>query len=115
VEGDPHLRSTKRVAGYGIHAKDGEIGHVEDFIIDDEEWAIRYVVVDTRNWLPGKKVLVSPRWVSRIAWSAKEILVDLTTEEITTAPGWDPNDSVDRDYEAELHAHYDRTPYWVGR
>jgi hypothetical protein len=59
--GDPHLRSTKEVAGYRIGAADGEVGHVEDFVVDDEEWAIRYVGVDTSNWLPGKKVLISPR------------------------------------------------------
>jgi hypothetical protein len=52
---DPHLRSTHQVTDYHIQAKDGEIGHVEDFIIDDETWAIRYLIVDTRNWWPGKK------------------------------------------------------------
>ncbi len=115
VEGDPHLRSTKEVAGYGIHAGEDEIGHVEDFIVDDEGWVIRYVAVDTRNWLPGKKVLVSPQWTSRISWSEKGIFVDLAGEEIKTAPEWGPNDPIDRAYEAELHAHYGRTPYWESR
>ena len=62
---DHHSRSTCEVAGYRIHAEDGEIGHVEDFMIDDETWAIRYLIVDTRNWWPGKKVLVSPQWIER--------------------------------------------------
>lgn len=62
---DPHLRSTDNVGGYCIQALDGDIGHVEDFIIDDETWAIRYLVIDTRNWWAGKKVLVSPKWIER--------------------------------------------------
>jgi hypothetical protein len=57
---DTHLRSTEAVTGYGIEAADGEIGHVEGFVLDDESWAIRYMEVATRNWWPGKKVLVSP-------------------------------------------------------
>lgn len=111
--GDPHLRSTQEVVGYGIAAADGEIGHVEDFIIDDEEWQIRYVAVDTRDWLPGKKVLVSPRWVSEISWLEGRMSVDLGRDEITGAPEWDPNAPVDWEYETELHAHYGRTPYWA--
>jgi len=51
------------ITGYHIHATDGEIGHVEDFMVDDEIWAIRFLVVATRNWLPGKKVILSPRWI----------------------------------------------------
>jgi len=58
---DPHLRSIREVSGYHIHATDGELGHVEDFVIDDETWAIRYLIVDTRNWLPGKKILIAPQ------------------------------------------------------
>ena len=53
------------MTGYHIEATDGGIGHVKDFIIDDETWAIRYLEVDTRNWWPGKKVLVSPQWINR--------------------------------------------------
>ena len=61
---DPHLRSIEAVTGYHIHASDGEIGHVEDFLIEDADWSIRYLVVDTKNWWPGKKVLISPRSVT---------------------------------------------------
>ncbi|MFC1494211.1 PRC-barrel domain-containing protein [Thermodesulfobacteriota bacterium] len=52
---DPYLRSTHDVSGHHIQASDGEIGHVDDFIIDDETWAIRYLIIDTQNWLPGKR------------------------------------------------------------
>lgn len=58
--GDPHLQSVREVTGYRIGARDGAIGHVEDFIVDDQSWAIRYLVVDTRDWLPGKRVLIAP-------------------------------------------------------
>lgn len=65
---DPHLCSTEAVTGCDIHAQDGDIGHVEDFVVDDETWAIRYLIVDTQNWWPGKKVLISTRWIERISW-----------------------------------------------
>ena len=59
MSGDPHLRSVKEVSGYYIRASDGDIGHLADFIVDTDEWSVRYVVVDTRNWLPGRKRLPS--------------------------------------------------------
>ncbi len=113
--GDPHLRSMKEVMGYGIGAADGEVGHVEDFVVDDEEWAIRYVAVDTRNWLPGKKVLISLHWISEVSWPQKDVYVDLILDEIKTAPKWDPEAPVDREYETRLHEHYGRPPYWIYR
>ena len=76
--GDLHLRSAAHVTGYHIEATDGEIGHVEDFIIDDETWEIRYIVVDTRNWLPGKKVLIAPRWIDRVSWNDSKVYVSLS-------------------------------------
>ena len=70
------------MTGYYIEAKDGDIRHVEKFLIDDENWTIRYMVVDTRNWLPGKNVLVSPEWISSVSWSDKRVYVDLSREQI---------------------------------
>jgi sporulation protein YlmC with PRC-barrel domain len=70
---DPHLRSTGDVTGYRIHAADGEIGDVEDFIIDDQTWNVHFLVVDTGHWFPGKKVLISPRWISKIKWEAASV------------------------------------------
>jgi len=69
-EGDPRLRSIAAVTGYRLHATDGEIGHVEDFLVDDASWNIRFIRVDTRNWWPGERVLISPRSVREIAASA---------------------------------------------
>jgi len=83
---DPHLRSTRQVTGYQIHATDGEIGHVEDFIVDDENWAIRFLVVDTRNWLPGKRVLLSPQRIKRVEWADSSVHLDLTRESVENSP-----------------------------
>jgi sporulation protein YlmC with PRC-barrel domain len=110
---DPHLRSTDNVCGYQIQALDGEIGHVEDFIIDDETWAIRYLIVGTRNWWPGKKVLVSPQWIERVSWSESKVFVNLSREAIKRSPEYTEASLLTRDYETGLHRHYDRQGYWV--
>jgi PRC-barrel domain. len=103
---DPHLRSTHDVSGHHIQALDGEIGHVEDFIIDDETWAIRYLIIDTRNWWPGKKVLVSP-------WSESKVFVNLSRETIKQSPEYMEESPLTRDYEVKLHRYYDRQGYWI--
>ena len=71
----PVFRSTKDVTGRTIQARDGEIGHVSDFVVDDEDWAIRYLIVDTRNWWPGKKVLISTQWIERISWEESKVFI----------------------------------------
>ena len=110
---DPHLQSIKNVNGYHIHASDGQIGHVTDFIVDDESWNIRYIVVDTRNWLPGKKVLVSPHWIESVSWPDSEVFVDLLREVIKSSPEFDPFAPVNRDYEHRLYDYYGRRKYWT--
>jgi len=74
---DPHRRSTHEVSGYHIQAADGEIGHVDNFVINDETWAIRYPIIDTKNWLPGKKILVSLQWIDRVSWSESRVFINL--------------------------------------
>jgi len=110
---DTHLRSTKEVSRYHLHATDGEIGHVDDFIVDDETWAIRYLVVSTHNWWPGKKVLVSPKWIERVSWEEAEVFVNLTREAIKAAPEYTEESFVERDYEVTLYGHYERNGYWL--
>ncbi|MBF0315477.1 MAG: PRC-barrel domain-containing protein [Oligoflexia bacterium] len=110
---DPHLRSTQVVSSYHIQATDGEIGHVEDFIIDDETtWAIRYLVVDTKNWWLGKKVLVSPEWIKKISWDESKIFVNLTRESIKQSPEYTDESLLTRDYETGLYKHYNHQGYW---
>ncbi len=110
---DPHLRSTHEVSGYHIHASDGEIGHVDDFIIDDETWAIRYLIIDTRNWWPGKKVLISPQWIDRVSWSESKVFVNLSRDTIKQSPEYTEVFLLTRDYETRLHGHYHLQSYWV--
>ena len=112
-EWDPHLRSTQDVDGHHVEAIDGVIGHVEDFIIDSHTWAIRYLVVNTRNWWPGKKVLVSPKWIESIVWNESKVVVNLSRATIKEAPEYSEGLLLDREYEAQLHTHYDRPAYWM--
>ncbi len=109
---DPNLRSTRTVISYGIHASDGHIGHVEDFLADDSTWNIRYLIVDTRNLLPGKKVITSPGWIEKIEWSESDVYLKLTKEEINNSPEYDPSKPVERDYENKIHEYYGKKKYW---
>ena len=113
VSWDPHLRSTYDVSGHHIQTLDGEIGHVEDFIIDDETWAIRYLVIGTQNWWTGKKVLVSPLWIERVSWDDAKVYVNLLRETIKQSPEYTEESLLTRDYESGLHRHYDRVGYWA--
>ena len=112
-QGDVHLRSSVKVNGYDIQARDGSIGHVQNFVFDDESWAIRYLVVDTRNWWPGgRKVLVATRWIDQIDWASSTVTVSLSREQIKNSPEYHEASAIGRDYEKRLHAAYDRQGYW---
>ena len=111
--GTSNLRSTREVIGYRIHATDGQIGHVEDFIISDEDWVIRYLVVDTRHWLPGRSVLVSSEWVRNISWEGREVWVDVPKQMIEDSPPYDPSAPVNREYEVQMYDFYGRPKYWT--
>ncbi len=106
------IRSMKEVTGYYIGAKDGEIGHADDFIVNDDDWGIYYMVVDTRNWLPGRKVLVSRSWIEDIIWQDRKIFVDLRRDAIKKSPEFNPSEPVNREYEARLYDYYGRPKYW---
>lgn len=104
--GDPCLRSTDEVVGYRIRAADGEAGHVEDFLVDDEAWEIRYLAIDTRDWLPAKKVLLPARLISRISRTTGAVGADVGKYGIRQAPEWDPLHPVDSGYETAVREHY---------
>lgn len=110
---DSHLRSTRAVSGYHIQTLDGEIGHVEDFLIDDETWAIRYLIINTRNWWPGKNVLISPQWIERVSWNESTVFINLSRDAIKHSPEYTMESMLTRDYEAALHQHYNRPGYWA--
>jgi hypothetical protein len=111
-EGDPHLRSAREVTGYHIHALDGDIGHVEDILVDDGKWTIRYLVVDTRNLLPGKRVLVAPAWIDSVSWPDARVRLDLTREAVKQSPPYIPTQPLHREDEIRLYDYYGRPFYW---
>src|SRR5438034_8506577 len=96
---DAHLHSTSDVLGYDILARAGAIGHVDDFLIDDRSWTIRWLVVDTGNWLPGKHVLVTPDWVGDVAWADRAVRVERDRAQIESAPAYDREPHGDRESE----------------
>jgi sporulation protein YlmC with PRC-barrel domain len=104
--GNPHLRSIKAITGYGIHATDGEIGSVEDILINDKDWAVRYLTVDTGNWLPGERVLISPRSILKIDWVAEVIYLNVDRETVKKSPPYDPVITVDGAYDEKHFAYY---------
>lgn len=110
--GDVHLRSAGEVHGYHVQGSDESIGHVQDFIVDDETWAVRYLVIDTRNWWFGKRVLVAPHWATRVSWTERKVYVDKTREAIKNSPEWNGTDAINREYEGRLHDHYEQPAYW---
>jgi len=109
---DIHLRSVNEVRGYTIQGSDEEIGHVDDFIVDDESWEVCYLVVDTSNWWFGRKVLIAPRWATRVSWEERIVHVNMNRQQITNSPEWSPTVAINREYETRLHKHYGRPAYW---
>jgi hypothetical protein len=106
-EVDTNLRSVNEVTGYGIHALDGTIGHVEDLIIDDADWQIVYVIADTGGLLPGsKKGILSIHWLKKISYSRREVFMDLYKETVENAPEFDSDYPFASDYEKALFEHY---------
>ena len=86
---DRRLRSCNQVAGYHIHASDGDIGHVTDFIIDDQNWQVKSIVVDTHNWFGGKKVLIDVERITEVEWNNSKVFVDITTDSIKNSIDFD--------------------------
>ena len=112
---DPHLRSTLDITGCRVHATDGNIGHVEDFIVDDKTWGIRYLVVNTWNWLPDRRVLVSPQWITRMNWADKKAFVDLSRDAVRKSPKFEPSKPISLDFEGKLLGHLEKPEFkeWV--
>lgn len=113
VEGsDSDLRSVREITGYHVYSGEEQVGEVDDFIIDDHAWIIRYLVVDTGRWLPGKKILIAPDWVLSMAWADRRVLVDVTKQAIEKAPAYDPAQPVNRVLETQLYDYLGRPYYW---
>jgi PRC-barrel domain len=121
------LRDVKDLRGYAIRATDGVIGHVDDFYFDDEAWTIRYLVVETDRWLPGRQVLISPISIGHPDWSAQLLPVSLTKAQVKESPdidtrkpvkkahAYDSAAQLDREQEQAMYEHYGRPGYWTAR
>lgn len=114
---DEHLRRTREVIGYKVSASDRIVGHVDDFIVDDENWKIRYLVVNLRkwfHWLPGgKKVLVAPAWIESIVWRNETAYLDVPAKIVKNAPRYNESRPVTRDFEITLFKYFEKPEYWV--
>jgi hypothetical protein len=111
---NPHLRSCNAVIGYHIHASDGDIGHVAGMLIDEETWAIRYLVVDTSNWWLGHQVLIAPQWIKSVNWFNETVAVSMIRQAVKDAPTYDPQAVLNREDEGRLFRHYGQSDYWSG-
>jgi len=103
-----HLRSSREVCGYHLEAPDGSIGHLREYLIDDETWRVRYLIVDTSTWWFGKDVVIASEWVSKVSWGARSLHVDHTREAIKSSPAYDPHTPMSQAYADGLAAYFDR-------
>ena len=110
--GESHLRSVAEVSGYNVQAVSGAAGTVDDFLVEQKTWSIRYLVVDTDKWLPGRKVLISPLWADVVDWKRRQIHLRMDRKAIEGSPVYDRERDLTRDDETALFAHYDEKPYW---
>jgi hypothetical protein len=108
-----HLRSTEGLAGYHVETAGGDVGRIEDFIVDDAKWTIRYLVVNAHHWWPGRKTLVSTQWVENISAAESKVVVSISRHAVKASPEYDEHTAVTREYETKLYKHYDRKPYWL--
>ncbi|MGD8251123.1 MAG: PRC-barrel domain-containing protein [Desulfobacterales bacterium] len=100
------LRSFNEVSGYRIQATDDTLGHLETMLVDDVQWQLDFFVVDTRNWLPGKKVVIPIRWAEGVSWSEETFSVNKTTDDIKECPTIDLSQPVDPQFESVLRKRY---------
>ena len=111
---DPHLRSCKVVADYDVRATDGDVGRVKDFLVDDETWLLRHLVIETGHWWADHQVLVSPRWIRSVNWSDRTVTVDLDRASLQAAPAYDAKSTFSREQEQSLYRHHGRSGYGGG-
>jgi hypothetical protein len=104
--GDPRPRSVAAVKGCHVHASDGELGHLENLLADDTSWGIQYLVIATRSWWPGKIVRLASYAVTGIDWVDRQINLNITRDQVKSAPAWDPLAMTDEVSEQQLHRHF---------
>jgi hypothetical protein len=108
------LQSIKQLHGIKLGAADGDIGHVKDFYFDDQNWAVRYLIADTGDWLPGRQVLLSPHAFGSLHQDGNVLCVKLTRKKIEDSPAIELHKPVSRQHEEEYHRYYGWPAYWLG-
>jgi hypothetical protein len=108
-----HLRSTREVIGYTVQTKNGDFGYVDDFLVDLDDWVIRYLVLNTGDFLPGRKILTAAHWVREISWDNRAVCFDIDINTLRNGPSYDPSVPLTRDFERRVYEYYELTPYWV--
>lgn len=110
--GSKMLRSMYERLNYRTEARDGIVGSLDDFLMDDRTWAIRYAVIDTGKWLPGRKIIMAHSGMGEPDWPSRTIPLNVTKAEIEAAPTLAQARPVSRQYEEYLFQHYNWAPYW---
>ena len=108
----PSLHSNGDVLSYSIATNNGDLGYVEDFIVDSKNWAIRYMLIEAKKGLNGKKILIAPEWIDWISWKKQRVSVSMDREKIQGCPNFDLSLPVQREYEELLYDHYECKKYW---
>lgn len=106
------LRSVEQIGSFEVNCKDAKIGYVHGLLIETTTWSIRYVIVDTGHWMPGKLVLLSPLSIEGIDWDDQIIKTDVTEDGVKNCPPYDIKSETSREYEAFLHDYYGWKKYW---
>ncbi|MCY8234566.1 histidine kinase dimerization/phospho-acceptor domain-containing protein [Priestia endophytica] len=102
ANGEAHLRSAVEVIGYSIQATDSEFGYVEDFILEEDTWRIRYIVVNTKSFWFGKKVLISPNWITNVDWETRKVYINLSKDNIKSGPEYNSNEPITEKFEKQI-------------
>jgi hypothetical protein len=113
TEEENHLRTTREVIGYSVQTKNGEFGYVDDFIVDSDEWVIRYLVLNTGDFLPSRKILTGAHWVKDISWDNRAVSFDIDINTLRNGPTYDSSVLLSRDFERRVYQYYEKTPYWI--
>ena len=106
------LRNASAIKGYAIAANDGRLGTVSDFLFDDASWLVRWLVVDTGNWLSGRKVLLPPSVLGHLDPKGREFAVGLTMQQVKDSPDIDTERPASRQMETNIYDYYGWNPYW---
>ena len=107
------IRSIFEFLGYVLEAEDGDLGLCKDFLVDDRNWIVRYVIGDTRKWLPARKVLLPPSKVKEPDFSRRRLPLKLTKEQIKGSPPLEEHENPSRQYEVMWFDYYGLSEYWL--